>query len=61
MSQEQKFSHALDDLEDAVVKIAEKHDLSVYEVGFLLDLFAHSTLHVLLTRIELSQQEEPGK
>jgi len=61
MSQDEQFSRVLDDLEDALVKIAEEHGLSPYELGFLLDLFAHSTLHVLIVRLEFEQRKNAGK
>ncbi len=61
MSQDEQFSRALDALEDALVKIAEENGLSPYELGFLLDLFAHSTLHVLIARMEFEQSKKVGK
>ncbi len=55
---------ALDELEDAMVQIAEKNRLSIYEVGLLLLLFTHSTIHVLISDFEAKQEardnERPG-
>ncbi len=55
MSEEKKWSVALDELEDAIVEIAKRNRLSVYEVGLLLMLFTHSSIHVLIEKFEAKQ------
>ncbi len=56
MSDEKKWSLALDELEDAIVHIAERNRLSIYEVGLLLMLFTHSSIHVLISDFEAKQE-----
>lgn len=56
MNEEKKWSLALDELEDAIVEIAERNRLSTYETGLLLVLFTHSTLHVLISDFEAKQE-----
>ncbi len=64
MSDEKKWSLALDELEEAIVEIAERNRLSIYEVGLLLVLFTHSSIHVLISAFEAKQEagdhERPG-
>ncbi len=56
MSEEKKWSVALDELEDAIVEIAKRNHLSIYEVGLLLVLFTHSSIHVLISGFEAKQE-----
>lgn len=56
MSEEKKWSIALDELEDSIVEIAKRNCLSIYEVGLLLLLFTHSSIHVLISNFEAKQE-----
>ena len=56
MSEEKKWSVALDEFENAIVEIAKRNRLSTYEVGLMLMLFTHSTIHVLISNFEAKQE-----
>ncbi len=56
MSLDKKFTDALDELTEYMIMIAKKYRLSPFEVGLLLELFAHSSSHVLIGAWESAQE-----
>ncbi len=52
---------AIEDMQDAMLDISHKHDLSPVEFYFLLDTLAHCVVHVLMSEMAMKQRVKVPK